>query len=296
MQQMQIGLLGLGKMGAGMAYRLTKGGHQVVGADISAAAREQVEAEGAVAASDVASLVQLLEAPRVVWVMLPAGKLTRDAIAELANHLSEGDLVIDGGNSDFRDAPAHAASLGEKGIDFADVGVSGGQWGRDNGYGLMVGASSEAFARIEPALTSLSADGDYSLVGGLGSGHLVKAIHNGVQYAILQAYAEGYALLSAHPEVDALAALEAWQGGSSVRSWLLSQIIAALQANPTLEGVTSQVSDSGMGRWTAEEAIRLAVPTPALTLALHQRFASRDDGLANKLLAATRNQVGGQKA
>ncbi len=293
---MQVGLLGLGKMGSGMAHRLAKDGHRVLGADTNVAARAHAEADGIPTVEGPGELVAGLEPPRIVWVMLPAGPATRAALGELAVLLDAGDLVIDGGNSDFRDAPAHAAALGERGVQFADVGVSGGQWGRVNGYGLMVGAAPAAFERIEPLLRSLSGEGDYSRVGDVGSGHLVKAIHNGVQYAVLQAYAEGYALLSAHPEVDALAALSAWQGGSSVRSWLLSQIIAALQDNPTLEGVSTRVTDSGMGRWTAEEAIRLGVPTPALTLALHERFASRDGGLANRLLVAARSQVGGQRA
>lgn len=293
---MQIGLIGLGKMGGGMALRLAGGGHDVVGMDLDAASRTRAEEAGARAVASYSELVAALEAPRVIWVMLPAGNIVRSAVADLAEHLSPGDLVIDGGNSDFRDAPENERVLAASGIEFADVGVSGGQWGWKNGYGLMVGASDEQFARLQPILETLSADGGYRRVGGVGSGHLVKAIHNGVQYAIMEAYAEGYALLEAHPEVDSLAGISAWQEGSSIRSWLLEQTIDALSENPTLEGVSTEVSDSGMGRWTAEEAIRLAVPTPVLTTALHARFTSRADGVANKVLVAARGRIGGQKS
>ncbi len=293
---MQLGVIGLGRMGGGMVLRLVQGGHDVVGLDLDAAARERAEAAGASTVATQAELVARLSGPRAVWVMLPAGALTRAAVAELATVLEPGDLVVDGGNSDFRDAPQHRATLAARGVEFVDVGVSGGQWGWQNGYGLMVGASVEAFARIEPLLDALSASGGYHRVGDVGSGHLVKAIHNGVQYAIMQAYGEGYALLDAHPEVDALAAVSAWQQGSSIRSWLLEQTLEALRENPGLDGVGTRVSDSGMGRWTAEEAIRLAVPTPVLTTALHARFASRDDGAARRLLVAARGRIGGQKS
>ncbi|MGO1538824.1 MAG: NADP(+)-dependent, decarboxylating phosphogluconate dehydrogenase [Leucobacter sp.] len=293
---MQIGLIGLGKMGGGMALRLAGDGHDVVGMDLSAESRARAEEAGARTVGSYTELVAQLQAPRVLWVMLPAGEIVRGAVAELAQHLSPGDLVIDGGNSDFRDASENARVLQVAGVHFADIGVSGGQWGWKNGYGLMVGATPDDFARLEPILTSLSADGGYRHVGGVGSGHLVKAIHNGVQYAIMQAYAEGYALLEAHPEVDSLAGISAWQEGSSIRSWLLEQTIDALNDNPTLEGVNTEVSDSGMGRWTAEEAIRLAVPTPVLTSALYARFTSRDDRVANKVLVAARGRIGGQKS
>ncbi len=293
---MQIGLIGLGTMGGGMVLRLVQGGHDVVGLDLDEAARTRVENVGATTVASAAELVTRLVGPRTLWVMLPAGPLTRTVVTDLAGLLDVGDLVIDGGNSDFRDAPHHQATLAARGVEFVDIGVSGGQWGWQNGYGLMVGASESAFVRIEPLLDTLSAAGGYHRVGDVGSGHLVKAIHNGVQYAIMQAYGEGYALLSAHPEVDALAAVSAWQQGSSIRSWLLEQTLEALHENPSLDGVGTQVPDSGMGRWTAEEAIRLAVPTPVLTTALHARFASRDDGAARRLLVAARGRIGGQKS
>ncbi|BDI22568.1 NADP-dependent phosphogluconate dehydrogenase [Herbiconiux sp. L3-i23] len=293
---MQIGLLGLGKMGGGMALRLAQGGHDVLGVDLSEESRRRAEDNGARTFGDLRSMLAALDGPRIVWVMLPAGRLTREAVTTLAGLLSEGDLVIDGGNSDFRDAPGHVETLSARGIRFADIGVSGGQWGWQNGYGLMVGSDEPTYREIVPILDSLAAEGGYSRVGDVGAGHLVKAIHNGIQYGVLQAYAEGFALLKAHPEVDTVAAMSAWQGGSSIRSWLLEQTVEALKENPTLDGVGSQVSDSGMGRWTAEEAIRLAVPTPVLTAGLHARFASRADDDAAKLLVAARGRIGGQKS
>lgn len=293
---MQVGLVGLGKMGAGMARRLVAGGHDVVGMDISEAARQQAADVGATTVATLDQLVAALSGSRTVWVMLPPGDLTRACIAELADLLNADDLVIDGGNSDFRDAHANREVLTQRGIHFADVGVSGGQWGWKNGYGIMVGAQVADYERITTVLDSLSANGGFHRVGDVGSGHLVKAIHNGVQYAIMQAYAEGYSILDAHPEVDNLAALAAWQQGGSIRSWLLEQILEALHDTPDLSAVSSQVSDSGMGRWTAEEAVRLGVPTPVLTTALYARFASRSDGISNKVLVAARGQVGGQKS
>ncbi|MFT4219277.1 MAG: NADP-dependent phosphogluconate dehydrogenase [Microbacterium sp.] len=294
MFSMQVGLVGLGKMGSGMALRLAKDGHEVVGMDVSEKSRGRAQEAGAIAVGSLSELVDRLEHPRTVWVMLPPGEITRNAIAQLAGLLSDGDLVVDGGNSDFRDAPANRDALSARGVRFVDIGVSGGQWGWKNGYGLMAGGSEEDFAHVVPLLDSLSASGGHRRVGDVGSGHLVKAIHNGVQYAILQAYAEGYALLDSHPEVDTLAGIAAWQEGSSIRSWLLEQLLEAIRDNPTLDNVSTSVSDSGMGRWTAEEAVRLGIPTPVLTAALYARFASRADGIANKVLVAARGRVGGQ--
>ncbi|GAA2011095.1 NADP-dependent phosphogluconate dehydrogenase [Nakamurella flavida] len=293
---MQIGLIGLGAMGGGMIRRLVGAGHDVVGVDLQEAARARAREHGARTAADPAELLELITGPRVVWVMLPAGEITRATVRRLGEVLQPGDLVVDGGNSDFRDAPGHAAALAEHGVRFADVGVSGGQWGWQNGYGLMVGCEPADHAELAWLWAALGTDGGASRVGGVGAGHLVKAFHNGVQYGVLQAYAEGFALLSAHPEVDRVAAMQAWQGGSSIRSWLLEQIVTALQDNPDLEDVSTRISDSGMGRWTAEEAIRLAVPTPVMTAALHARFASRSDQVGNKLLTAARAQIGGQKS
>lgn len=296
MLEMRIGLVGLGTMGAGMVLRMTRAGHSVVGMDICQESRDEAEKNGARTVGSLAELIAALDAPRIVWLMVPPGDVTRQTILDLAGLLDAGDLVVDGGNSDFRDAPRNAEVLSRNGIGFADVGTSGGRWGWKNGYGIMVGAAPSDFARIEPILDSLATDGQYNRVGGIGSGHLVKAIHNAVQYGILQAYAEGYSILDAHPEVDSIAAVEAWQGGSSIRSFLLDQMLAALKENPALDDVGTQVSDSGMGRWTAEEAIRLGVPTPVLSTALFARFASRHDGVGNKLLVAARSHIGGQKS
>jgi 6-phosphogluconate dehydrogenase len=291
---MQIGLIGLGKMGAGMARRLVADGHDVVGFDLDAAARTAAESDGARAVATLDELIGALTGPRVLWVMLPPGRITSAVVAELAEKAQAGDLVVDGGNSDFRDAPVRSELLAASGVRFADVGVSGGQWGWKNGYGLMVGAALDDFARLEPILRTLSHDDGYARVGDVGAGHLVKAVHNGVQYGILQAYAEGFAVLSAHPELDALAGLRAWQQGSSVRSWLLENMIAALEADTDLAGVGVEVSDSGMGRWTTEEAVRLGVPVPVMTTALYERFASRGNAdAARRLLVASRKQIGG---
>lgn len=293
---MQVGLVGLGKMGAGMVVRLVDGGHGVVGMDVSVEAREKALANGARIVESLPDLVASLRLPRIVWLMIPPGDETQDVINELRELLAPGDLIVDGGNSDFRHAPRHVADLKSAGIGFADVGTSGGQLGWKNGYGIMVGASEHDFSRIRPLLDSLSSNRRYNRVGDVGSGHLAKAIHNAVQYSVLQAYAEGYSMLAAHPEVDSVAAVEAWQGGSSIRSFLLEQVLAALKENPALDDVDTRVPDSGMGRWTAQEAIRLGVPTPVLTTALYARFSSRHDAIGNRLLVAARAHIGGQKA
>jgi len=290
---MNLGLIGLGTMGGPMLRRLHQAGHVAVGFDVDDEARTAVCDEVPTAAS-ITELIEALPRPRTVWLMLPAGTATDSTIETLCGLLAERDLVVDGGNSDFRDAPGHAARLGGLGVSFCDVGVSGGRWGWKTGYGLMVGGSAADVERIEPALRSLAAPGGCAHVGPVGSGHLVKAIHNGIQYAIMQSYAEGYALLSAHQAVDALAAMRVYQNGCSIRSFLLEQMVAALQQNPALHDVPSVVADSGMGRWTAEEALRLAVPTPTLNSALQARFTSRDGGTAFRVLNLSRTQVGGQ--
>ncbi|MFZ1382191.1 MAG: NADP-dependent phosphogluconate dehydrogenase [Scrofimicrobium sp.] len=292
---MEIAIVGLGKMGHGMVKRLLSRGHSVVAFDLSENARKAAQDLGANAVDSLDALVVQVSAPRVVWMMLPPGSPTEDVFADLSAKLTAGDLLVDGGNSDFRDSLRRGEAAKRAGIRFADVGVSGGQWGWKDGYGLMVGSSEETYEQLAPLLQALGGDGTQSRVGDVGAGHLVKAFHNGVQYGILRAYAEGFALLEAHPEVETIAALEAWQAGSSIRSWLLEQIIAALKSNPDLAGVSSEVPDSGMGRWTAEEAVRLAVPTPVLTTALMLRFASRSDNAADRLLSAARAQIGGHK-
>ncbi|WP_100444703.1 NADP-dependent phosphogluconate dehydrogenase [Glycomyces xiaoerkulensis] len=292
---MNIALIGLGTMGCGMAGRLVEAGFGVDGFDTSPEARSHARDRGAVVHRTLEATLAAASAPRIAWLMLPAGETTRAVIATVLASAGPGDLVVDGGNSHFQDAAAHAELAEARGAKFADVGVSGGKWGWKHGYGLMVGADPDAYRCLSPMLDALAADGGHRRVGGPGAGHLVKALHNGVQYGILQAYAEGYALLRAHPEVDALAALEAWQSGSSIRSWLLEQILAAVESDPALEDVDPVVPDSGMGRWTSEEAIRLGVPAPVLGAALHARFRSRSDGAAERLLRASRTQIGGQR-
>jgi len=289
-----LGLVGLGRMGGPMVRRLVEAGHQVVGCDVSPDALAHARRAGASTVFDLTALAETLPRPRTVWLMLPAGAVTAEVLERLADLLDPDDLVVDGGNSDWRDAGRRKERLAMAGVRFLDVGVSGGQWGWRHGYGLVVGGAEEDFERVRPLFTALAAPGAMARVGATGAGHLVKAVHNGVEYGLMQAYAEGFALLSAHDDVDALTAIRVWQAGCSARSFLLEQIVAALARNPSLAGVGTAVADSGMGRWVAEEAIRLAVPAPVLTAALHARFASRDDTQpANRLLAAARAQVGG---
>jgi 6-phosphogluconate dehydrogenase len=290
----RVGLIGLGKMGGRMVGRLVAAGHEVVGVDLDAAVRIAAVEEGAEAHADIAAMLETLEAPRAIWVMTPAGVATQAVLEQLAEQCTPGDLVVDGGNSDFRDAPARAALLSARGIRFVDAGVSGGQWGWQHGYGITLGGAAGDIAQLEPVLRALAAPDAFARVGEVGAGHLVKAVHNAVEYGVMQAYAEGFALLAAQGDLDTLGALTVWQRGCSVRSFLLEQTVVALTGNPSLDGVSSQVADSGMGRWTAQEAVRLAVATPVLTAALQARFASRDQQHAgSRLLTAARGQIGG---
>lgn len=291
---MQIAFAGLGRMGGPMARRLTEAGHEVAGFDVSPDALERAASGGVKTAASLDGLVAAVQSPRVVWLMLPAGQATSTVLAQLADLLDPGDLIADGGNSDWRDAQPRAAELAARGIRFVDVGVSGGVSGWRHGYGLTAGGAPADVQRLQPVLAALAARGAAARVGDTGAGHFAKAVHNGVEYGLMQAYAEGFALLSARGDVDALASLRVWQAGCAVRSFLLEQITAALTANPGLDGISAAVADSGMGRWTAEEATRLGVPAPVLTMALHARFASRDTAqLANRLLVAARAQIGG---
>lgn len=285
---MQIGMVGLGRMGGNMATRLRRGGHEVVGYDRDPAA------------SDVGSLDELvakLSAPRVVWLMVPAGEPTAQTVAALEPLLAPGDLVVDGGNSNFRDSITHAQALAEQGLHFADAGTSGGVWGLAEGYCLMVGGSEEAFRRIEPALATLAPEGGYAHVGPAGAGHFVKMVHNGIEYGLLQAYAEGFDILRGSglfPHLDLARIAELWRHGSVVRSWLLDLATQALETDPRLEGVRGYVEDSGEGRWTVLEAMAEDVPAPVTALSLFARFASRQpDSFAMKLIAALRHEFGG---
>jgi 6-phosphogluconate dehydrogenase len=292
-------MIGLGRMGANMTQRLLLGGHDIVAYDQNSDAVSESSAGGAVAAASVADLVEKLSVPRAVWIMLPAGAVTDTVIDELAGLLTAGDAVIDGGNANYKDTLRRGESLSQRGIYLLDAGTSGGIWGLAEGYSLMVGGDPEVFSRLEPIFQTLAPaeDKGYSHVGPTGAGHFTKMVHNGVEYALMQAYAEGFELLQAkQPEfdLDLTAIAKTWQHGSVVRSWLLDLAVRALEEDPDLESLAAYVEDSGEGRWTVNESVELAVPTPAITAALYQRFRSRQaEPFGARLLAALRNQFGG---
>ncbi len=293
---MQLGMIGLGKMGGNMTERLMRDGHKVVVFDRSSDAITHYVGLGAQASKDAADMVTALASPRVVWIMVPAGKPVDDTIAALLPVMTKGDVIIDGGNSNFHDSMRRGAELGAKGIHFVDSGTSGGIWGLENGYCLMIGGSDEAFALCEPIFKTLAPADGYAHMGPTGSGHYVKMIHNGVEYGMLQAYAEGYEILHASKDfkLDLHKIAGVWNRGSVVRSWIneLAEIAFAKQAD--LESLKGYVEDSGEGRWTVFEAINESVPAPAITMALFARFASRqDESFAAKVNAALRNQFGG---
>ena len=292
---MQIGMVGLGKMGSSMTRRLIRGGHDVVVFDVDSETVARVVHEGATGAASLEELVSRLSTPRVVWVMVPAGPITTESIETLGGLLDGGDVVIDGGNSRYTDSVARSNSLAKKGIAFVDAGTSGGIWGLEQGYNLMVGAEPDVFERIEPLLATLAPDDGYARVGGPGAGHFVKMVHNGVEYALMQAYAEGFDLLrSSDFKLDVGQIAELWRHGSVVRSWLLDLAASALDEDPGLEKLTGWVEDSGEGRWTLEEGIENGVPLPALSAAVFARFASRQtNAFANRMLAALRQEFGG---
>ncbi len=286
---MQVGLVGLGKMGGNMADRLTAGGHEVVGYDRSPQSKRTVDS--------LESMVARLQTPRVVWVMVPAGDPTRETIKALADLLEQGDLVVDGGNSKYTDDQANAELLGTKGIGFVDCGVSGGVWGKTEGYALMCGGDEQYVRLAQPLFDALKPEGAHGFVhaGKVGAGHFTKMVHNGIEYGMMQAYAEGYELLQKVDLVENVdAAFASWQSGTVVRSWLLDLLVRATKDDPNLEGIRGYAQDSGEGRWTVEAAIENAVPLPVITAALFARFASRqDESPAMKVIAALRNQFGG---
>lgn len=285
---MKIAMIGLGKMGANMAERLRRFGHDVVGYDRDPDKADVTSLEEAVAALDG-------EDRRVVWVMVPAGGPTASTIAELAGLLSGGDLVVDGGNSNFRDSQRHAEPLAEHGVGFVDAGVSGGVWGLDEGYCIMAGGSEPDIDHLRPVFDALVTEGGFAHVGPVGAGHFTKMVHNGVEYALMEAYAEGYELLTAAElDIDVPATLEVWRHGSVVRSWLLDLLADGLAKDPGLASVSGYAEDSGEGRWTVEEAITHGVPVPAIAAALFARFASRQgDSPAMEAIAMLRNLFGG---
>ena len=295
---MKLAMIGLGKMGANMTTRLLRGGHEVVAFDLSEEAVQKAEADGAEGARTLSEIVEKLPAPRVVWVMVPAGKITESVIGELGQLLSAGDTVIDGGNTMYKDDMRRAAELAEKNIHYVDVGTSGGVWGLAEGYSMMIGGETEAVSRLSPIFETLApaADLGWGHVGPVGAGHFVKMIHNGIEYGMMQAYAEGFEIMHAKKDfgLDLHQVAEIWRHGSVVRSWLLDLTANALEGDQDLSDIAGYVSDSGEGRWTVFEAVDLDVPAPVITLSLQQRFSSRqDESYAAKILSAMRNQFGG---
>ena len=293
---MEVAMVGLGRMGGNMARRLLRGGHRVVVWNRTYAKAEELGAEGAEPVKQLTDVVEALSAPRAIWIMLPYGDATQAAIDELTPLLDEGDILIDGGNSPFQHDIERGAQLKAKGIRYLDAGTSGGVWGLDVGYCLMVGGDRSAFDQIEPLLKTLAPPGHgYEYCGGHGSGHFVKMVHNGIEYGMMQAYAEGFELLEATEwDLDLASIADLWNQGSVVRSWLLELAADALKKDPGLEHITGYVEDTGEGRWTVEQAIAHSVPMPAISAALFTRFRSRQtDTFSGKVLAALRNEFGG---
>jgi len=295
---MELAMIGLGKMGLNMSTRLARGGHRVIGYARTDATVDEAVKLGAEGAYTLEEAVSKLKTPRIVWLMVPAGQVTNDTIEKLSGLLSEGDIVIDGGNSNYKDSVLHAAMLEPKGIDFVDCGTSGGIWGLAEGYSLMIGGKPEVVEKMRPIFETLApaADKGWGHVGPHGAGHYVKMVHNGIEYGMMQAFAEGFSILKAKKEfeMDLAQVSHIWQHGSVVRSWLLDLAARALDEDTELTDIKPWVADSGEGRWTVFESIDLDVPAPVITLALQMRFASRDEeNYSARMLAALRNQFGG---
>jgi len=292
---MQLGLIGLGRMGSGMTLRLLQGGHQVIVYDRVPEAGAALAGKGATASGSLEDLGQKLKAPRAVWLMIPAGPPVDDAIQRLSGTLSPGDIIIDGGNSNYKDSIRRAEELRSQQIEFLDVGVSGGIWGLKVGFNLMAGGNQAVFKQVEPIFQTLAPPDGYAYVGPSGAGHYSKMVHNGIEYAMLQSYAEGFEILKAAPfGFDLLQLARLWNHGSVIRSWLLELAQDAFTRDPDLSHIRGYVDDSGEGRWTLQEAIDHAVPAPALAMSLFMRFRSRqDDSFSDKVIAALRNEFGG---
>ena len=295
---MKIGFVGLGKMGANMTERLLARGHSVVAFDVNPAAVAAAGRQGAETAASLRELASKLDPPRAVWIMVPAGKPTEETVWSTAGVLAAGDVIIDGGNSHYTDSVRRAQSLKNLGLTFVDCGTSGGIWGLKIGYCLMIGGDKAAFERLEPVFAALAPPDGYAHLGPSGAGHFVKMVHNGIEYGLLQAYAEGFELLEAKTEygLDTAAIARLWNQGSVVRSWLLELAETALGRSPHLRDIKGFVADSGEGRWTVQEAIDRAVPVPAMSLALFARFRSREEeSFGAKFIAALRNEFGGHE-
>jgi 6-phosphogluconate dehydrogenase len=292
---MRIGFIGLGRMGANMVRRLLRDKHEVVAYNRTAEKTKEIAGEGADGAFSIAELVSKLEKPRAVWIMVPAGDATEAQIEELLEHLEPGDTIIDGGNTNFHDDQRRYPKLKERGIEYVDAGVSGGIWGLANGFCLMVGGDPEPVKRLEPVFVSLAPPDGYMHVGGPGAGHYVKMVHNGIEYGLMQAYAEGFEIMHASDyKLDLAGISKLWNHGSVVRSWLLELAERAFEGDQDLKHLKGWVADSGEGRWTVQEAIDKDVPAPVITLSLLTRFRSRqEDSYGAKVLAALRNEFGG---
>ena len=292
---MELGMIGLGRMGANMTERLVGGGHRVISYDRNAEAIQRVVDIGGVGAHSLADFVKQITAPRVIWMMVPSGAPVDQTIEQLLPNLAKGDILIDGGNSNYKDSIRRAQLLQGQGLHFVDAGTSGGVWGLELGYCMMIGGEKGVVDALEPIFKTLAPPDGYLHVGPNGAGHFVKMIHNGIEYGMLQAYGEGFELLNASQfDLDFAKIAHLWNQGSVVRSWLLELAESALQKDPTLAGIKGYVEDSGEGRWTVEEAIEKSVPAPVLTLSLFARYASRqEDSFAAKVIAALRNEFGG---
>ncbi len=293
---MKIGFAGLGKMGGRMVERLIRGGHEVVAYDPISEAVQQAEDNGAMPASSLQELVEKLESPRAIWIMVPSGKPTEETITAVSSDLEAGDIVVDGGNSFYKDSMRRAEALRAKGISLLDAGTSGGIWGLKIGYCLMIGGAKAAFEKLEPIFETLAPEDGYAHVGPSGAGHFVKMVHNGIEYALLQGYAEGFDILKAKKafKLDLEKIAHLWNQGSVIRSWLLELAEDAFQKDPHLRSIKGYVEDSGEGRWTVAEAMENDVPAPLITLSLLERFRSRQaDSFSAKVIAALRNEFGG---
>ena len=295
---MRIGFVGLGKMGMNMVVRLIGGGHEVVAYARTAATVKKAEEKGAAGAASLQDIADRLESPRVIWAMVPAGRATEETLQSLAGILKEGDILVDGGNSFYKDSMRIAEEFRKKKIGFLDVGTSGGIWGLTEGYCMMIGGDKDVFDKVEPLIKTLAPENGYAHVGPGGAGHFVKMVHNGIEYAMLQAYAEGFEIMNAKKDFDLdlhkISGL--WNHGSVVRSWLLELAERAFDKEPELASIRGYVEDSGEGRWTVTEAIELDVPTPTITLSLLERFRSRqDESFSAKVIAALRNEFGGHE-